>query len=236
MEVAAATAVRLDTAYEGRDNLHAMQAARRYNDWLVGLVVRHAPSAGHVLDFGAGLGDFADRVRAAGLDVACLEVDAAFASDLRSRGYDVAESIEAFPQGAFDFAYSLNVIEHIDDDVAALRELRARMKPGARFFVYVPAFPILYSNMDRRIGHRRRYTRGSLERSLGAAGFRVEGSRYADTLGFPASLAYRLLGCSGEVDARSVAAYDRFAFPISRKLDRLSGRLLGKNAFATAIA
>jgi SAM-dependent methyltransferase len=222
--------------YTGRDNLAAMRAATRYNRFLLDLVRGFAPASGLILDFGAGLGDFAAAIRSAGHTVTCLEIDPAFASQVRARGIPVAGAIEELAEASLDFVYSLNVLEHIEDDVGALAALRTRMKPGARALVYVPAFPILYSNMDREVGHCRRYTRRSLESALRASGFRVGASRYVDCLGFPASLAYRLLGGSGHIDHRSVGLYDRFVFPLSRRLDHLACQLFGKNVFAVASA
>lgn len=223
-----------DTPYPGRDNLDAMRAAVHYNRFLEDLVARHSPAAGPVLDFGAGLGDFAAALRARGLDVGCLEVDETLADGLRARGLRTVTTIDALPRGELRYAYSLNVLEHIEDDLAALAGLRTRMANGGRLLVYVPAFQLLYSEMDRVVGHHRRYTRRSLEAVLEGAGFRVETSRYVDAPGFAASLLYRLIGGSGTLSADSVARYDQLVFPLSRRLDAITGRWCGKNVYAVA--
>ena len=62
----------------------------------------------------------------------------------------------------FDSVVLVNVLEHIDDDVGALADLRELLEPGGRLCVFVPAFDGLYSDFDRRIGHRRRYRRSQL--------------------------------------------------------------------------
>ncbi|HZB50870.1 MAG TPA: hypothetical protein VE547_17415, partial [Mycobacteriales bacterium] len=80
----------------------------------------------------------------------------------------------------------------------------------------------------------RRYRRGPVEQLLRSVGFRVRRSEYVDCIGFLASLVYRLLRRDGTVTARSVLVYDRLAFPVSRRLDRLTRRLVGKNLLVVA--
>ena len=112
------------------------------------------------------------------------------------------------------------MLEHIEDDVGALRELYNKLVPGARLLIYVPAFPVLYTSMDAKVGHIRRYTRGSLLKAVGAAGFRVHRASYADCLGFVATLAFKYSGnASGDVNRSALKLYDRAIFPLSRLLD-----------------
>jgi SAM-dependent methyltransferase len=137
---------------------------------------------------------------------------------------------------AFDFAYTLNVLEHIEDDAAALAALHARLRPGGRLLVYVPAFQVLYGPMDRRVGHLRRYRRLDLVRRVRAAGFTIEKSRYADSIGFFAALAFRLLrsDSTGDLERSHVRLYDRLVFPLSLALDLLCRPFFGKNVTVVA--
>jgi hypothetical protein len=99
----------------------------------------------------------------------------------------------------------------------------------------VPAFNLLFSSMDRKVGHFRRYRRGPLVALARQAGFSVEQARYVDSLGFLAALVYRLVANdSGDIDRGSLAFYDRFVFPISRFLDKLAWPFAGKNLLVTA--
>ena len=221
-------------SYSGKDNLEAMRLAERYNAFLVDLVERNAPRGGHILDFGAGLGLFADALRDRGHRVSCLEVDPELATELQGRGFHAVRSPSELDDESIDYVYSLNVLEHIDDDVTALSTLVPKLRSGGRCFIYVPAFPVLYSAMDRLVGHHRRYTAASLARALDRVGLRVERAEYADSLGFPASLAYRFVGGSGTLNPGSVVAYDRWVFPVSRILDRITHRWFGKNVHALA--
>jgi hypothetical protein len=93
---------------------------------------------------------------------------------------------------------------------------------------------VLFSAMDRHVGHHRRYRREPLERLVRSTGFRVVRSEYVDSIGFLASLAYRMAGRDGAVTARSILLYDRLAFPVSRVVDRVTRRFVGKNLLVVA--
>jgi hypothetical protein len=72
----------------------------------------------------------------------------------------------------------LDVLEHIDDDLAALVELRGRMTPDTQLIVTVPALQWAFSGWDEALGHHRRYSRRSLRQVLERAGFAVDAVNY----------------------------------------------------------
>ena len=74
---------------------------------------------------------------------------------------------------SFDVVTALDVLEHVDDDMQALRELLRVSKPGGFLLITVPAFGFLWSEHDEALHHRRRYTVAELESKLVAAGFQV---------------------------------------------------------------
>ena len=108
--------------------------------------------------------------------------------------------------------------------------------PGGRLLLYVPAFPVLFSSMDRRVGHKRRYHRRELLNRTETAGFAVDRCVYADSLGFFAALIYARLvwHSSGILSPAAVRRYDRLVFPISRALDTWLHSSFGKNIVLTA--
>ncbi len=225
-----------DSAYVGADNLESMVEARRYNAYLARLVAEACRGARDVLDFGAGIGTFAAMLRELGTPPLCLEPDPTLSRRLAADGFNVVASLDAVAPDSLDVVYSLNVLEHIEDDAAALAQIHDRLRPGGRLMLYVPAFPILYSAMDRKVGHFRRYRRRPFARLLTGAGFTVERIGYVDCLGFPAALAFRALGDrEGVLDPRAVRLYDGLVFPASRALDPLLGRWFGKNLAVTAV-
>ena len=225
-------------AYTGVDNLEVMDAARRYRAFLVRAVTDTVGSperAGRLLDFGSGTGTIARPLRDLGYDVVCVEPDDGMRSALARDGFEATPSLAGHAPDSFDAVYSMNVLEHIEDDGRALADLRAVTRSGGRLVLYVPALQSLFSAMDRKVGHLRRYRRRALEQLARTAGYRVDRCRYVDVLGVPAALVYKVIGNKrGDLNRGSVAAYDRVAFPVSRALDRITGRALGKNLLMLA--
>ncbi len=223
-----------DQTYSGVDNLEVMEEARNYNRFLVEVVLA-ASDEKRAVDFGAGMGTIAVPVRERGRQLSCVEVDSELGRSLTEKGFQVVGSLAELPKGGARYIYSVNVLEHIEDDVAALRDLFETLSPGGTLLLYVPAFPILFSAMDHKIGHYRRYRLGSLRHQLEQVGFRVEDGRYVDSLGFFATLVYKLIGNrNGDIDPRAVGLYDRWLFPSSRLIDRLTGKWFGKNVVVRA--
>jgi SAM-dependent methyltransferase len=134
------------------------------------------PHEARLLDAGCGSGRTLDMLRGygspAGTELNPVGVEAA-----RRRGHDVAEAaVEALPyaDASFDLVTCLDVIEHTDDDVKSLSELRRVTKPQGRLVVTVPAHPWLWSNHDVVNLHRRRYTRRSLRAAAEKAGWKID--------------------------------------------------------------
>jgi SAM-dependent methyltransferase len=224
-----------ETRFSGTENLEVMRDAVNYNRYLLELIRTHAGNSKRVIDFGAGCGTFAGPVSRLGFEVTAVELDEGLRAHLARQGLRVAARTAELNAESFDYAYTFNVLEHIPDDVEALRGLRAKLLPGARLLVYVPAFQVLYSSMDANVGHVRRYSRDSLVRSVAAAGFAVEAVEFVDSLGYFATLAFKLTDRgSGDVNPRMLRLYDRIIFPVSRVLDRIFHRWFGKNLLLVA--
>lgn len=94
---------------------------------------------------------------------------------------------------AADLVCLLDVLEHLDDDVAALRRITSLLRPGGRLLVTVPAYQWLFGSHDRAHHHRRRYTQGGLRSLAQATGWRVERIGYFNSLLFPLVGLQRLL-------------------------------------------
>lgn len=85
----------------------------------------------------------------------------------------------------FDSIICLNVLEHVEDDLASLRAMRRILSPGGRLILLVPALPALYGTMDKALGHHRRYKRADLVSLLLATGFTVAHVEYFNLGGVP---------------------------------------------------
>ena len=215
--------------YRGHDILDLLKEARNYNRWLTEQVVAATPpGAAKIADLGAGRGTFAELLRARGLEISCIEPDPENQAVLRQLGFHVHSAMEEHEPGSLDYVYTLNVLEHVPDDEALVRAAFSRLRSGGRLFVYVPAFPILWSLLDDYVEHQRRYRRAPLTAMLRRAGFTVERARYADALGFFAAFLFgRRVETS--ISPRSIWFYDRLLLPVSRFLNPVLGHFFGKN-------
>jgi SAM-dependent methyltransferase len=144
-----------------------------------------------IFDMGCGPGNMLGRLQghgdAYGSD---FSLDAlAFA---RSKGFRYLLSGDStalpFTSAAFDCVVALDVLEHIEDDRAALREIARVTRPGGVFLFAVPAFPALWRHHDVMYGHFRRYRRADFVARVQSAGLAVESCRFFKCAFFPALL------------------------------------------------
>jgi len=221
----------MEGQYSGSEILEALESAHNYNDYLTRLVVESSTSR-ELIDFGAGVGIFAKRLRQAGFRVLCIEPDSRQKQKLIEDGFDARAEIDSLPDGSASFIFSLNVFEHIQDDTVALKQIYQKLQPGGFLLVYVPAFRCLWSSLDDKVCHYRRYTKKTLCRLVRGENLTIEKLQYVDSLGFIAALVFRLLRRkSTTLTASSIGFYDRWIFPVSRVLDLLFSGLFGKNVF-----
>jgi SAM-dependent methyltransferase len=224
-------------------NLEAMVEAVAYQGAMLRLVVRALGLprllSGRVLDFGAGRGDYAAAIRLqTAAQVVCLEPDGAlhqhYAPDI-----PVVPSLEYVEQASISAAYSLNVFEHIPDDAAALRALVARCRAGARIFILVPANPNLWTPMDTRVAHQRRYMPGGLRELVVSAGLTVLEQGWFDRSGYFATRAYQVLHRAVFLNPQRAGAVSKLQMRVFdvlfRAMEPLLGRLpFGKNCWILA--
>jgi SAM-dependent methyltransferase len=154
------------------------------------------PARARILDAGCGSGrnmvELARHGTVTGVELSATSVQLA-------RGRETGEVIEGsvlempFAADSFDLAVSLDVIEHLEDDLGALREMRRAVTPGGSLLVTVPAYPWLWSGHDEINHHHRRYTRRSLERVASEAGWEQVRTTYFNSLLLPAAIILRVL-------------------------------------------
>ncbi|MDX2073330.1 MAG: class I SAM-dependent methyltransferase [Alphaproteobacteria bacterium] len=222
-----------DQHYSGKETLEFLKEAVNYNRFLEEELLRFLAAADEALDFGAGNGEFALRLAAHGKRITTVEADPFLRETLATHGFTTMGHIEAAPTQ--QRIYSLNVLEHIEDDAATLHQFHEKLQAGGRLFLYVPAFHCLYSDFDRAVGHHRRYTKKTLLDKLEKAGFAIRRAEYVDALGFICWFSMRNLpGDKTKLNPAMVKLFDRLVFPASRIIDRATKHLFGKNLLVIA--
>lgn len=191
-----------------------------------------------VLDFGAGSGSLTEIWReVSGVTPDCVELDPTLRAVLKKRGFDVVPNLASLA-GNYDFIYSSNVLEHILNDEDILIQLTSLLSAGGVIGIYVPAFPILFTDFDKSVGHFRRYKRREIINKLQKARTSVIYSTYSDSIGFFAIAMLKLIKFrfnQTPSTSKMMKFYDSFLLPISSLLDSVGFRFfLGKNLLIIA--
>jgi SAM-dependent methyltransferase len=231
------------SAEEPRQSAYLLEqpSLPRYREWEYAVV---APFLGRsVLEVGSGMGVFSEQLAASGLDRLILsDADEFFLSRLRERygGRDEIEFAQVELPGRVEIGdhvesvVAMNVLEHIEDDAQALRDLAAAVAPGGRIILWVPAYMQLYGEFDRKLGHVRRYTPTTIRDAVERAGLRVS---YLRPLNFLGGLAWWLAVRRGGVqrpNPRLAALYDAVVVPVSRTLEKVVRPPFGQSLVCVA--
>lgn len=149
-----------------------------------------------ILDVGCGTGANLEMLSEFG-DSAGVDISTEALSFCRERGLEnvkqgAAETLP-FDDSSFDVVTGLDVVEHLDDDLAGLKEMRRVLRPDGQALVFVPAFMFLWGVQDDISHHRRRYTLDQLKLVMRQAGFDVERASYVNISFFTPILIGRLL-------------------------------------------
>jgi hypothetical protein len=225
-----------DTHYQS-EVLEDLSDAVNYRRWLSDLV---RPYLGdNPIEVGAGLGSYAKDWLEHTPRLTVAEGDDGRLARLREAFADHPDVVVRHLMlptdevGDHSAAVALNVMEHIEDDVAALRGMGNLLRPGGAVVLIVPAFPSAMSAFDRRVGHVRRYTLQSLASSLSGAGLHIEELRYINPLGL---LGWYVL-CRGlgrfPSNGAVLRTYDKLIVPLARRADRRRPPF-GQSVFAVA--
>lgn len=165
---------------------------------ICGEIKDHRP---HILDVGCGTGANLMMLSQYG-DAEGVDISEDALSFCRERGLQnvrlgAAEKLP-YEDETFDLVTALDVVEHLDDDVAGLSEMRRVLRPDGRLLLFVPTFMFLWGLQDEVSNHRRRYRLPELRSAVEKAGFRVERTTYANiTFFMPVLLVRKFMRLTG---------------------------------------
>jgi SAM-dependent methyltransferase len=216
--------------------LEDLGTAVHYIDWLASLC---EPWLGdRPIEVGSGTGDYADRWRRSDRSLTLSEADPDRLEALAQRFAttpDVATRLLTAPvteRADYTAAVALNVLEHIEADIEALRSFAGLVRPGGHVVVIVPAFQIAMSDFDRQIGHARRYRRADLRRRLEQAGLEPVTVHYVNALGLLGWLVLIRLLRGRPKDGLPLRVFDRFIVPVLRRVERRRPPPFGQSVLA----
>jgi hypothetical protein len=231
--------------YSGAEELRNIEfAAPRYNNFLASTFAQILKNFGivngeRVLDFGAGIGTLAVPLRDKfNFEIDCVEIDPMQKNILEAENFKSHKNCQEITY-KYRAVYTSNVLEHIEDDLGALTELRQiTTQQNAILIIYVPALQILFSPLDKKLGHWRRYNKNTLSKVVKDSGWQISHISYVDCLGIIGWTLQKYISIftkSTSPSPKLVKLYDTYIFPLSRVLDRaFMQKLVGKNLLLIA--
>jgi len=218
------------------DTLDELTAAVNYRNVLVGLSL---PWLGeHAVEIGSGNGDYASSWAEKGQRLTVTEALESRLSVLRDRFddnplIDVQEMLlPSDKEATYSVAIAYNVLEHIEDDVAALASMRRLVRVGGHVVVIVPAFEVGMSDFDRKIGHFRRYRTEMVEEKMRAAGLKPVSTRYINFIGLVMWVLLVRVLRQPPRNSAALRLYDRLVVPVVAKLESKVKFPFGQSVFA----
>ncbi|MBV9529379.1 class I SAM-dependent methyltransferase [Sphingomonas sp.] len=204
------------------DQRHWWYRARR--EVLAELIRRRAspPPGARLLEIGCGTGHNLAMLGEFG-SVEGLELDDAARAIAETRlGGPVMSSplpdLSGVPERSYDLVGAFDVIEHIDDDRAAVTSIARRLKPGGKFVMTVPAHQWMWSAHDVVNHHQRRYSRAALKQLIRQSPLRLDAIGYFNSLLFPVAVAERM---ASKARGRDDANLSLPAAPLNSALERV---------------
>lgn len=181
---------------EGREILESIGSAKCFNKWMYESIKPW--SAGKVLEIGSGIGNISQFFVNDGFTIMLSDLREDYFNELRIKFQDKRELLgitqmdivdPEFPtkfqhlKETFDTIFALNVVEHIYDDVLALKNCKSLLKPGGNLIILVPAYQGLYGSIDAALEHYRRYTKSSLTTVFTRSEFQIVHRQYFNFMG-----------------------------------------------------
>jgi len=228
----------------GLDTLKAISNADRFNGWMTAQIAPYLK--GNILEIGSGIGNISSCLLKEDIQLTLSDVrtiycdflEAKFATHKNIKEVRLLNLIdENFDEkyadlfSSFDGAFALNVIEHIDNDELAIKNLSKLIKPQGVIAILVPSVPKLYNKLDYALQHYRRYKKSQLTELINNNGFKTEKAFYFNALGIPAWWLSGTLLKREAIQNSQMNVYDHLV-PIAKMIDAIFSKRIGLSVIA----
>ncbi|MDH5668722.1 MAG: class I SAM-dependent methyltransferase [Nitrospira sp.] len=216
-----------------------------YHAWIFSTIQHHLGK--RLIEIGGGIGTFSDLLINRHLNTAdnrtleilepseqlfehlSLKYHTRYPDLLRTGRLTLTKRVFTAAPEQYDTVVMINVLEHIEQDQYFADGVFKTLSPGGTFIVFSPALPFLYSELDHRVGHFRRYTKCGLASIFTSSGFHIEQLRYMDMVGIIPWYLINVLAGSCSFNSSLTKIYDRFVVPFTRFAEDSCGAPIGKN-------
>lgn len=220
-----------------------MAKAKRYRRWQFDLVAPYL--SGKVLEIGGGIGNFTPDLATVSESVISLEPNAFCHRQLVEKTKTLAnvtvQNITAEeldrqmpPNYRADAAVCMNVLEHLKDDELAVNTFAKRLKTGGLLVLLIPAGPWLFGEIDRRLGHYRRYSKPSVRALMQKTGFSIVKLRYFNFIGLWGWWWNARVAKSLTQNDRQIHIFDNYIVPWQSRLEAIVPPPVGQSLLVVA--
>lgn len=211
--------------YQGLTTLEILTEAKNYNRWIAENFYPYIKAP--LLEFGAGIGNISELLSS--YTPLCLtDTDESMLADLKNKFSHINDvSVKFFditqppPENlveSFQTVIGINVLEHVEDDEKALLHLGNVLKPSGRLLLLVPSKKWAYTELDRELGHFRRYEKKELGEKLAKASFRIEKLYFFNIVGLMSWIIRDKIQRSGGLRPYQVSSFDTIV-PILKRIE-----------------
>jgi SAM-dependent methyltransferase len=224
--------------YFGHENLESVSQMARFNDWMYRQI---SPGLrGNVLEAGSGIGTFSEKIirDLPYSQVTLTDISPFYLNELEKRfsgnsnisvcklDLNCEADYDLVGYAKFDSIIAMNVLEHIEDDVFALRQLYKMLKKDGMLIILVPCHKFLYNVIDTQVGHFRRYTKKDLESKIRNSQFTIDSIFYFNLLGIIGWYMNGSLAKNPKIDGVAPRIFDRIV-PVLTYLEKLLLKKIG---------
>ncbi len=217
-----------DKGDTGPDILDALADANRFNRWMADTVSPYLGDS--VLELGAGMGNLTRHLARRRKRYIATDIDREHLARLQARLQhrpnvstalcDLSKTADFAPfERQIDAVVCLNVLEHVEDDLAGLRNIYSTLRPNGRAIILVPQGAGVYGTLDEALGHFRRYSKDELASKMKAMGFRLEAMLEFNRITYPGWYLNGRILKRRTFSRFQLSVFDRLV-PMWRKLDR----------------
>ena len=218
--------------------LDALATCRNHREWFAEFARPYLGT--DPIEVGSGLGDYALEWLGDVDTFTATEADPQMLSQLEAATAELPNlkvrqlALPTAERSDHSCAIGYNVLEHIADDVSALRSMARLVRPGGHVVLVCPAFQFAMSQVDIATGHVRRYSRASMREALTAAGLEIVSVRYANSLGLLCYYGFTSLLGKAPAPGPVMTCYDTVAVPVVRAIERFARPPFGQSVVAVA--
>ncbi len=220
-----------------------MARAKNYRRWQFELIAPYIK--GKVLEIGGGIGNFTADLARAAESVISLEPNAYCHKQLAEKTkslpnvtiYNItAEALEQQLAAGYqaDTAVCMNVLEHLQDDESAVRTFSRRLKAGGLLVLLIPAVPWLFGDIDRRLGHYRRYSKKSARALMRKTGLEAVKLRYFNLIGLFGWFWNARIAKSKTQNNSQIHIFDNYIVPWQSRLEAALPVPIGQSLLVVA--